>query len=232
MSSEPAVQPDEFEALFVQSAQRVTSGDGEFTLHGLAPSTLMFSDRPERIVGHLTNSQFVDGWGHGENSFLDDPPNAVLSFLEEGDEMPEDVVVTLTSPRMAGADLTYNATVLEGELPGTTGPCSLFIDPVGRPLVPYRSWACAEGSGGGRDASDTCSQRVHPASLRLSCCRACRRAVAGTGDCAGAGFVTSECPSKGRSLVTRPDGEARTPALPLARRNRASWKYPNGTCRG
>ena len=59
----------------------VTSGGEEFTLHGLAPSTLMFSDRPERIVGHLTAAQFVDGWGHGENSFLDDPPNAVLSFL-------------------------------------------------------------------------------------------------------------------------------------------------------
>ena len=71
----------EFEALFVQSARRVTSFDGAITLHELAPSTLMFSDRPERIVGHLTTKQFIDGWGHGENSFLDDPPNAVLSFL-------------------------------------------------------------------------------------------------------------------------------------------------------
>jgi hypothetical protein len=136
MPSEPTMQPDEFEALYVQSAQGVTSRDGAFTLHGLAPSTLMFSDRPERIVGHLTAAQFVEGWGHGENSFLDDPPNAALSFLEEGDEIPEDVVVTLTNPRMEGADLTYNATVLEGELPSTTGACSLFIDPVGRPLSP------------------------------------------------------------------------------------------------
>jgi hypothetical protein len=136
MSSEPGAQADEFEALYVQSAQGVTSRDGAFTLHGLAPSTLMFSDRPERIVGHLTAAQFVEGWGHGENSFQDDPPNAVLSFLEEGDEIPEDVVVTLTNPRMEGADLTYNATLLEGELPSATGPCSLFIDPVGRPLSP------------------------------------------------------------------------------------------------
>jgi hypothetical protein len=136
MSSEPAVQPDEFEALFVQSAQGVTSGDGTFTLHGLAPSTLMFSDRPERIVGHLTTSQFVDGWGHGENSFLADPPNAVLSFLAEGEETPGDVVVTLKNPRLAGEGLTYDAAVLEGELPGASGPCSLFIDPIGRPLSP------------------------------------------------------------------------------------------------
>lgn len=136
MSSEPAIQHDELEALFVQSAQRITSGDGAFTLHDLAPSTLMFSDRPERIVGHLTVEQFVDGWGHGENSFLADPPNAVLSFLAAGDETPEDVVLTLTNPRLEGEDLTYDATVLEGEMPEATGPCSLFIDPIGRPLSP------------------------------------------------------------------------------------------------
>jgi len=136
MPSEPATSSGEFEALFVQSAQATTSGDDAFTLHGLAPSTLMFSDRPERIVGHLSTAQFVDGWGHGENSFLVDPPNAVLSFLPASDESPEDVVVTLTNPSLDGEDLTYNVSVLDGELPDTTGPCSLFIDPIGRPLSP------------------------------------------------------------------------------------------------
>jgi hypothetical protein len=136
MSSETAVQTGEFEALFVQSARRVTSGDGALTLHGLAPATLMFSDRPERIVGHLTAAQFVDGWGHGENSFLADPPNAVLSFLAAGEATPEDIVVTLTNPQLEGEELTYNVDVLEGELPAATGPCSLFIDPIGRPLSP------------------------------------------------------------------------------------------------
>jgi hypothetical protein len=136
MTSEQATQADEFEALFVQSAQGVTSDEGTITLHRLAPSTLMFSDRPERIVGHLSADQFIDGWGHGENSFRDDPPNAVLSFLPTGDHNPEDVVMTLTNPRLDGEDLTYNISVLDGDLPSTTGPCSLFIDPVGRPLSP------------------------------------------------------------------------------------------------
>jgi hypothetical protein len=136
MSSEPAVQPDEFEALYVQSAQGLVSDGVAFTLRGVAPSTLMFSDRPERIAGHLTNAQFVDSWGDGENSFLADPPNAVLSFLEAEDEIPEDVVVTLMNPRLTGEDLTYDVEVLEGDLPDQTGPCSLFIDPIGRPLSP------------------------------------------------------------------------------------------------
>jgi hypothetical protein len=149
MASEPTVHPDEgvsgaaaqsteFEALFVQSARRVVSAGNALTLHELAPSTLMFSDRPNRIVGHLTTKQFVEGWGHGENSFFEDPPNAVLSFLPAGEDdiPPEDVVVTLTNPRCEWDTLTYDVDVLEGELPATTGPCSLFIDPVGRPLSP------------------------------------------------------------------------------------------------
>ncbi len=129
-------QPTEMEALFVQSARRATSSVGSLTLHELAPSTLMFSDRPERIVGHLTSKQFVEGWGHGQNSFLEDPPNAVLSFLTDEDEVPEDVVVTLTNPKLEWERLTYDVDVLEGRLPATSGPCSLFIDPVGRPLSP------------------------------------------------------------------------------------------------
>jgi hypothetical protein len=136
MSSEPALQPDEFEALYVQSAQALVSDGVAFTLRRVAPSTLMFSDRPERIVGHLTSAQFVDGWGDGENSFLADPPNAVLSFLAAEDETPDDVVVTLRNPRLTGEDLTYDSDVLEGNLPLQAGACSLFIDPIGRPLSP------------------------------------------------------------------------------------------------
>ncbi len=130
-------QPDDFEALFVQSAQRVTSSNGALTLHDLAPATLMFSDRPERIVGHLTTKQFVEGWGYGENSFLEDPPNAVLAFLgADREETPEDVVLTLRNPRVEWERLTYDVDVLEGQLPSRAGPSSLFIDPVGRPLSP------------------------------------------------------------------------------------------------
>ena len=137
MPARPAPESTEFEALFVQSARRLTSSAGALTLHDLAPSTLMFSDRPERIVGHLTTKQFVDGWDHGENSFLEDPPNAVVSFLGgEDDWLPEDVVVTLTNPRLEWERLTYDIDVLEGRLPAATGPCSLFIDPIGRPLSP------------------------------------------------------------------------------------------------
>ena len=54
--------------------------DGVLTLSGVSPATLYFSDRPERVVGHMTNEQFVEGWSLGEDNFAADPPNAVLSL--------------------------------------------------------------------------------------------------------------------------------------------------------
>jgi hypothetical protein len=124
------------EALFVQTAASMTSNQGTITLHGLSPSTLYFADRPRRDVGHMMSRQFVANWKEGDNSFAENPPNAVLSFAEPGDRLPEDAVVVIQDPRMDGDALTYNIKLLEGAVPAATGPCALFIDPFGRPLSP------------------------------------------------------------------------------------------------
>jgi hypothetical protein len=50
----------EIEAIYMQSATGVTASNGSMTLRGLSPSILYFSDRPERVVGHVTPKQFVD----------------------------------------------------------------------------------------------------------------------------------------------------------------------------
>jgi hypothetical protein len=127
---------EEIEALFVQTAHAVKQVDGRIVLQGVSPSTLYFSDRPQRVVGHIGTPQFVDIWDDGENSFAEDPPNAVLAFIEQGDAVPEDVVIEISDPTLVGADLSYAATVLEGTLPERAGPSTLFIDPIGRPLSP------------------------------------------------------------------------------------------------
>lgn len=129
-------QLEEIEAMFVQVARTMTTEGDEVTFHALSPATLFFSDRPERMVGHLSARQFVDEWDKGENSFAADPPNAVISFLETGDETPEDAIVVLKDPRLAGDDITYSVEVLEGSLPAAAESCSVFIDPFGRPLSP------------------------------------------------------------------------------------------------
>jgi len=80
--------------------------------------------------------KFVDEWGEGENSFAEDPPNAVVSFLEDGESVPEDVTIVIRDPKLDGDTLMYKVEVLDGTLPAKAGPCSLFIDPFGRPLSP------------------------------------------------------------------------------------------------
>ena len=88
------------------------------------------------MVGHLTTQKFVEEWGEGENSFADDPPNAVISFVEKGDQTPEDAIVVLKDPQLEGDQLTYTVDMLEGSLPAKGELVSVFIDPFGRPLSP------------------------------------------------------------------------------------------------
>lgn len=134
--SELVEQLEEIDAMFVQSAAAVECTEDRMTLRGVAQSTVYFSDRPERVVGHIATSNFVTIWGEGDDSFEDDPPNAVLAFAEGGHAVPSDIVIEITEPMLDGEDLTYKITVLEGEPPARAEGCTLFIDPFGRPLTP------------------------------------------------------------------------------------------------
>jgi len=120
--------------LFVQNARGVVYADGKLTLKGVNPVTVMFSDRPERVAGHMTTARFVPFWSEGKDSFLKDPPNATLSFLE-GKDMA-DAVVVLHDPALKGEDLSYEVKILEGQIPASAGAVSLFIDIIGMPLTP------------------------------------------------------------------------------------------------
>ena len=48
------------ESMFVQTAPGVTSDGATLTLQGVTPSTLYFSDRPQRVVGHMATADFVE----------------------------------------------------------------------------------------------------------------------------------------------------------------------------
>jgi hypothetical protein len=131
---QPIVEADEIEALYVQTASSMSYDNGKLTLHSLAPTTLFFSDRPDRVTGHVTSQDFVESWGKGRDSFASDPPNAALSIFHP--DGVSDVVVELRNPKLDGGDLTYTVEILDGEMPASGGPNSLFIDVVGRPLSP------------------------------------------------------------------------------------------------
>ena len=120
--------------LFVQSAHGAELSDGKLRLKNVSPSTIFFSDRPERITGHEPTEDFVSNWGEGDDSFKTNPPNATLSIVT-GPE-PQEIVLVLKSPKLDKGDLLYDVEVLDGSKKVTGGASSLFIDTLGRPMSP------------------------------------------------------------------------------------------------
>ncbi len=120
--------------LFVQSAEGASFSDGRLTLRRVSPATLFFSDRPQRIAGHVLTRRFIADWGKGANSFAQDPPNATLSTV--GGRHMTDAVLVLSNPRFRGVNLVYDARVLRGAPPARGGPTSLFIDAIGSLVAP------------------------------------------------------------------------------------------------
>jgi hypothetical protein len=112
--------------LFVQSAAGMTVDGDTLTLNGVNPTVVFFSDRPQRIAGHVRLSGFLQLWDEGKDSFAADPPNANLSLL--GDNVVSNTVVELSNPRMSSDDLVYDVKVLDGSWPGHDGEVALFID--------------------------------------------------------------------------------------------------------
>ena len=133
--AEPIKDGVELELLYAQSA---TSGsfDGKtLTLNEVGPTTF-FSDRPQRVAGHVRTSHFIKNWEKGNNNFETDPPNANVAVF--GDGTPDNVVVVLGQPKLEGANLSYPIKILQGKLPEKFGEVSMTIDIRGR-------WAAAAG---------------------------------------------------------------------------------------
>ena len=111
--------------LFVMTA---TSGsfDGKtLTLHNVPP-TLMFSDRPYRLFGHMDTPKLIKEVSTGPDSFAKDPPNAVLSTF--GGKLPTSATVVLYKPTLKGNTLSFPVKVSEGNIPEKFEGASLFID--------------------------------------------------------------------------------------------------------
>ena len=107
------------------------------TLDDVSRATLYFSDRPERVVGHVTWEMFVDTWDEGENSFSEDPPNAVLAFLEPATKHPVHIVTVIETPRMNRSSLSNdNRGARRHMRADAKRGVTLFIDSFGRPLSP------------------------------------------------------------------------------------------------
>lgn len=121
--------------MFVQIAEdlKVDTAAKTFRLIKVSPQTLYFADRPERIAGHIQMPAYLTEWTSkaGKDNFGKDPPNATLSVYEPGKPNNTVAVVEISNPKVEGSDLIYNYKVLEGALPASGGPTSIFIDWIG-----------------------------------------------------------------------------------------------------
>lgn len=65
-------------------------------LSDISDKTILFSDRPDRIVTSVSTNDFIANWSVGEDSFAEDAPNAVLIIDES--EKQYDAIVDLFDP--------------------------------------------------------------------------------------------------------------------------------------
>ena len=115
------------ELLFVQNAKGVVFKDETLILKGVSPTVIFFSDRPQRLAGHVVLPGFLRAWEEGKDSFADNPPNATLSII--GEAIVTSAVLEIANPQLRGDELSYEVIqILDGELPSTGGTSSLFID--------------------------------------------------------------------------------------------------------
>jgi hypothetical protein len=127
---------------FLQTAEHVTlvpinkkQGLYKLTLQQVRPYVTYYSDRPNRVIGQISNKKFYAKWQEGKNSFSKDSPNAVLSGIQDIYHQVQavNVVMSLSNPvyDSASKSISYEAHIL------TTGQSShvmsfyyvtLFID--------------------------------------------------------------------------------------------------------
>jgi hypothetical protein len=127
--------------LFIQGAQsgsvsEVNATTSTLELSNVSDKTILFSDRPNRIVASANTTDFIGNWSIGANNFAVDPPNAVL-VLDDEEQRQEIAVIELFNPEYdpEANTLRYDITVENAtttttsiDLPGEFGQSILVLD--------------------------------------------------------------------------------------------------------
>ncbi|MGA7369398.1 MAG: hypothetical protein WBX01_09725 [Nitrososphaeraceae archaeon] len=106
-------------------------------MNNVSDNTILFSDRPERIVTSVSTADFVGNWTTGPNSFSSDAPNDALIVEETQTGNLETYVIESFSPVYDTNTNTLTYTIMADdatsmELPGEFGQAVLVIDPGGQ----------------------------------------------------------------------------------------------------
>ena len=124
--------------LYVQTAHSGTLSDEQadgrriLKLNNVSPTTTYFSDRPDRITGHESTTEFIAQWSDGSDSFADNPPNAALDVM--GADARSLAIVELMGATYDAQNKTLEYEVMmlndesESTFPAAFDGVALFID--------------------------------------------------------------------------------------------------------
>jgi hypothetical protein len=114
------------------SISEINASAYNLELNDVSDKTILFSDRPDRIVKTESTTNFIGNWSTGVDSFAVDAPNAVL-VVDEIEGQQDTTIVELFNPiyDLDKNSLQYeitpdNATSIE--LPSKFGQNTLVID--------------------------------------------------------------------------------------------------------
>ena len=101
-------------------------------LNDVSDKTILFSDRPDRIVKSVNTTDFIGNWSTGKDSFAVDAPNAVLVVDEQEGEQ-DIAIVELFNPIYDKGKKTLKYDVIPDnatsiDLLGEFGLSTLVID--------------------------------------------------------------------------------------------------------
>ncbi len=150
------------EFLFIQGAQsgsvsEVNATTSTLQLNDVSDKTILFSDRPDRIVTSTNTTDFIGNWSTGTNNFAVDPPNAVLILDDEVEQRQDLGVIELYNPQYDAeantvkyditAENATTTTTTSINLPGEFGQSTLLIDSENQ-QGPYNPGQRSDTSGG------------------------------------------------------------------------------------
>jgi hypothetical protein len=141
--------------LFIQGAEsgsvsEVNATTSTLELSNVSDKTILFSDRPDRIVASIDTADFIGNWSTGPNSFAVDPPNVALVVDDDVEQRQDLGVIELFNPVYDSEANTLRYEIVSengtsiGGLPGEFGQSTLVIDdddgPVGDGHPPGSNW--------------------------------------------------------------------------------------------
>ena len=114
------------------SISEINTTNYSLELNDVSDKTILFSDRPDRIVTSVSTLDFIGNWSVGPDSFTVDAPNAVLVVDEQ--EGKQDIVIIELFDPIYDSDkktLKYDVTPDNDtsiDLPSEFGQSTLVVD--------------------------------------------------------------------------------------------------------